>query len=217
MSSQSSGSTIRLIILFLVLGLVGFAYYNDTVNRKPQVEKLTEEFFALEESEDGPLSPVKFQEKIKMKPDRTFKAGKYDVEEYKLRRTIPFLSFGSMFVVYENQQLFKVAQGAEPTVESIEKATGIGSAVQKPKELDVAIAGMGLPTPDFNKKEDGKEEAKQTEKEEPKEAPKDQAQEEKKDEKQDEAPAPEKKEGDGQNEAQGEKKDGDQPKEGDGG
>jgi hypothetical protein len=206
MSSKSSGSTIRLIVLIGLLGLVGGAFYNDTMNRKPQVDKLTEEFFALEDSEDGPLSPEKLQEKIKLKPDRSFKVGKYDVEEFKLKRTIPFLSFGSMYAVYEKGELFKIAQGNEPTLESIEKATGFDSAEQKEKVYEAAIAGMGLPTPDFDKKEEGKK----GEKSDNKEAPKDEAKEEKKEEKKEEAPAAESKE------AEGEKK-ADQPKEGDGG
>lgn len=197
MSSQSSGSTIRLIVLIALLGLVGFAFYNDTMNRKPAVDKLTEDFFALEDSEDGPLSPKSLQEKIKLKPDRSFKVGKYDVEEYKLRRTIPFLSFGSMFAVYEKDELFKVAQGAEPTIESIEKASGFDSFEQKEKVLEAAIGGMGLPAPNFDKKGE-KSESKG-------------GSEEKKEEKKDETPAPEKKE------AEGEKKAEDQPKEGDGG
>jgi hypothetical protein len=197
MSSQSSGSTIRLIVLIALLGLVGFAFYNDTTNRKPAVDKLTEDFFALEDSEDGPLSSKTLQEKIKLKPDRSFKVGKYDVEEYKLRRTIPFLSFGSMYAVYEKGELFKVAQGAEPTVESIEKASGFDVADQKEKVLDVAIAGMGQPEPNFAKKEGDKGDAKK---------------DAKKEDKKEEAPAPEKKE------AEGEKKSADdQPKEGDGG
>jgi hypothetical protein len=197
MSSQSSGSTIRLIVLIALLGLVGFAFYNDTMNRKPAVDKLTEDFFALEDSEDGPLSPAKFQEKVKLKPDRSFKVGKYEVEEFKFRRTIPFLSFGSMYAVYEKGELFKVAQGAEPTVESIEKASGFDAADQKEKVLDVAIGGMGQPEPNFDKKEGDKGDAKK---------------DAKKEDKKEEAPAPEKKE------AEGEKKSADdQPKEGDGG
>jgi hypothetical protein len=197
MSSQSSGSTIRLIVLIALLGLVGFAFYNDTTNRKPAVDKLTEDFFALEDSEDGPLSSKTLQEKIKLKPDRSFKVGKYDVEEYKLRRTIPFLSFGSMYAVYEKDELFKVAQGGEPTVDSIEKASGFDSFEQKEKVLEAAIAGMGQPEPNFNKKEGDKGDAKK---------------DAKKEDKKEEAPAPEKKE------VEGEKKSADdQPKEGDGG
>lgn len=198
MSSQSSGSMIRLIVLIALLGLVGFAFYNDTMNRKPAVDKLTEDFFALEDSEDGPLSSSKFQEKIKMKPDRSFTVGKYNVEEYKLRRTIPFLSFGSMYAVYDKDELFKVAQGAEPTVESIEKATGFDSFEQKEKVLEAAIAGMGQPEPNFNKKEDEKKEGEKGAA--------------KGEEKKEEAPAPEKKDGEAEKKA-GEE----QPKEGDGG
>lgn len=211
MSASSGGSTIRLIVLIALLGLVGGAFYNDTMNRKPQVDKLTEEFYALEDSEDGPLSPEKLQEKIKLKPDRSFKVGKYDVEEFKLRRTIPFLSFGSMFAVYEKGELFKIAQGNEPTLESIEKATGFDSAEQKEKVYEAAIAGMGLPAPNFDKKEDGKKEEKSEEKEAPKDEAKDETKEEKKEEeKKEEAPATENKEVEGEKKA-------DQPKEGDGG
>jgi hypothetical protein len=196
MSSQSSGSTIRLIVLIAILGLVGFAFYNDTMNRKPAVDKLTDDFFALQDSEDGPLSSKSFQEKVKLSPDRSFKVGKYDVEEYKLRRTIPFLSFGSMYAIYEKGELFKVAQGAEPTVESIEKASGFDTFEQKEKTAEVSLAGMGSPPPNLDDKEGGKGAAKKDVKEE---------------EKKEEAPAPEKKG------AEVEKKADDQSKPGDGG
>ena len=195
MSSQSSGSTIRLIILIAVLALVGFSFYNDSFNRKPQVDKLAEDFFALEDSADGPLSPEKLQEKLKLKPDRSFKVGKYDVEEYKLRRTIPFLSFGSMFAVYDKGELYKVAQGPEPTLESIEKASGLGQFEQKEKILETAIGGMGMPTPNFEKKDGDKSAGKDAPKEEKKEEAKE-----------------DKKEGEGEPKA-----DGEQPKQGDGG
>jgi hypothetical protein len=195
MSSQSSGSTIRLIVLIALLGLVGFAFYNDTMNRKPAVDKLTDDFFALQDSEDGPLSSKSFQERVKLSPDRSFKVGKYDVEEYKLRRTIPFLNFGSMYAIYEKGELFKVAQGAEPTVESIEKASGFDTFEQKEKTSEVFLGGMSGPPPNLDEKEGDKGDAKKDAKEEKKE----------------EAPAPEKKE------VEVEKKAEDQPKEGDGG
>lgn len=210
MSSKSSGSMIRLVVLIALLGLVGFAFYNDTMNRKPAVDKLTEDFFALEDAEDGPLSSEKLQEKVKLKPDRSFKVGKYDVEEYKLRRTIPFLSFGSMFAVYEKGELFKIAQGNEPTVESIEKATGFDKFEQKEKIAEAAIAGMGMPNPSFDKKEDKKEGEKSDKKEEKKDEAKEEKKEENKEEKKDEAPAAEKQPAEGDKPA-------DQPKEGDGG
>lgn len=187
MSSNSSGSTIRLIVLIVLLGLVGFAFYNDSMNRKPEVDKLTENFYNLADSPDGPYTAEKVQAEMKMKPARTFKLGKddkYTVEEYKLKRTIPFLSFGSIYAIYEKGDLFKVAQET-PTSDSIEKATGMGSFEFVEKKADVSIGGM--PTKRAEEKEEAKEEKKE------------------------EAPPAEKKDGEAEKPAEG------QPKEGDGG
>ena len=74
------------------------------------------------------------QAELKLQPSRTFEVGKYDVEEYRFSRTIPFLQFGSIFAIYENGTLFKVRAGEQPTLESIEKPTGMGVFEQKEKK-----------------------------------------------------------------------------------
>jgi hypothetical protein len=70
------------------------------------------------------LTPKKVQGGLNRKPDRTLQTGKHVAESYKLRRTIPFLGFGSMHAIQENGILFEVSQGSQPTVQSIEKASG---------------------------------------------------------------------------------------------
>lgn len=132
-SSKSKSSAIRMGILVAVLGFAGFAFYND-MRLASEVDLLMEQFFRLEEAADSTYTPEKVQAELKRKPDRTYQTGKYDVEEYKLRRTIPFLSFGSMYAIYENSVLFKVSQGSQPTVQSIEKASGAGAFEQKEKQ-----------------------------------------------------------------------------------
>ena len=137
MSAQSSlnsrGAAIRMSVLVAVLGFAGFAFYND-MRLAAEVDLLMDQFFRLEEAADSTSTPEKVQAELKRKPDRTYHTGKYEVEEYKLRRTIPFLSFGSMYAIYENGKLFKVAQGSQPTVQSIEKASGAGAFEQKEKQ-----------------------------------------------------------------------------------
>jgi len=132
-SSKPKSSAIRMGILVAVLGFAGFAFYND-MRLASEVDLLTDQFFRLEEATDSTYTPEKVQAELKRKPDRTYQTGKYDVEEYKLRRTIPFFSFGSMYAIYENGALFKVSQGSQPMVQSIEKASGAGTFEQKEKK-----------------------------------------------------------------------------------
>ncbi len=212
MSSQSSGSTIRLIVLLLILGLVGFSWYNDTTNRKPKVDELTDKIWNMMDPVDGPYKSEKVQEEIGFKPARSFKIDEYTVEEYKMSRTIPFLNFYSMFVVYDKHgEVFKIAQGDAPTKESITGTQLTESAEYKEPILPRPVAaGGGGPPPggggDAEKKEEGKEEAKEEAKEEGKEETAPAAEEKAAEEKPAEQPA------------EGEKKDGgEEPKEGDGG
>ena len=132
-SQKWRGPAIRMGILVAVLGLAGFAFYND-MRLAAEIDLLSDQFFRLEEAADSTYTPEKVQAELKRKPDRTYQTGKYEVEEYKLRRTIPFLSFGSMYAIYENGSLFKVSQGSQPTVQSIEKASDAGPPVQKQKQ-----------------------------------------------------------------------------------
>lgn len=132
-SLNSRGSAIRMGILVAVLGFAGFAFYND-MRLASEVDLFTDQFFRLEEAADSSCTPEKVHSELKRKPDRTYQTGKYEVEEYKLRRTIPLLSFGSMYAIYENGVLFKVSQGSQPTVTSIEKASGAGLFEQKEKK-----------------------------------------------------------------------------------
>jgi len=132
-SQKWRGPAIRMGIFVAVLGLAGFAFYND-MRLAAEIDLLSDQFFRLEEAADSTYTPEKVQAELKRKPDRTYQTGKYEVEEYKLRRTIPFLSFGSMYAIYENGSLFKVSQGGQPTVQSIEKASGAGAFEQKEKQ-----------------------------------------------------------------------------------
>jgi len=193
MSSKSSGSTIRLIVLLGILGLVGFSWYNDTNNRKPKVDELTDKIWNMMDPVDGPYKSDKVQQEIGFKPARTFKIDEYTVEEYKMTRTIPFLSFYSMFVVYDKHgEVFKVAQGDAPTKETITGTAVTHAAEYKEPILTRPVAaGGGGPPPGGG--DEKKEEAKSEDK-----------QEEKAEDKQDQP-------------AEGAKKDGGEPKEGDGG
>lgn len=196
MSSQSSGSTIRLIVLLLILGLVGFSWYNDTNNRKPKVDELTDKIWNMMDPVDGPYKSEKVQEEIGFKPARTFKIDEYTVEEYKMTRTIPFLNFYSMFVVYDKHgEVFKVAQGDAPTKESITGSAVADSAEYKEPILPrpVAAGGGGPPPGGGGEKKEAED--------------KDEA---KSEDKQDQPPA-------AAQPAEGEKKDGGEAKEGDGG
>lgn len=199
MSSKSSGSTIRLIVLLVILGLVGFSWYNDTNNRKPKVDELTDKIWNMMDPVDGPYKSEKVQQEIGFKPARTFKVDEYTVEEYKMARTIPFLNFHSMFVVYDKHgEVFKVAQGDAPTKESITGTTVADSAEYKEPILPrpVAAGGGGPPPGGGEKKESENKDDSQTE--------------DKSEAKQDQPPAAEQP-------AEGEKKDGGEKKEGDGG
>lgn len=191
MSSKSSGSTIRLIVLLAILGLVGFSWYNDTNNLKPKVDQLTDTIWNMDDPVDGPYQSERVQKEIGFKPARTFKVDEFTVEEYKMSRTIPFLSFYSMYLVYDkNGDLFKISQGEIPTKQSIAGTSLEAKAEFKKPVMDrpAMMAGGGGPPPS---KEEKKEEAKA-------------------EDKQEQPPAAEQP-------ATGDKKDGEETKEGDGG
>jgi hypothetical protein len=209
MSSQSSGSTIRLIVLLVILGLVGFSWYNDTNNRKPKVDELTDKIWNMMDPVDGPYKSDKVQQEIGFKPARSFKIDEYTVEEYKMTRTIPFLSFHSMFVIYDKHgEVFKVAQGDAPTKESITGTAVAESAEYKEPILPRPVAAGGGGPPPGGGEEKKEDEQKDEGKSEEKAGEKSEA-------KQDQPPAAEQPAA--EKPAEGEKKDGGEPKEGDGG
>ena len=152
-SPYGGGFAIRMVILVLILGLVGGSMYNDFYNKKPASEKTVEKLMAMvdTETDDGHGIPKDVVRKAAgMDPADTFKVDKYEIDEFRFARTIPFFSLRTTYVVYDEGRLYTVFDNPKdrPTLAEITKGS-VPAFVVKPVPADKPVASAsGGPPPD---------------------------------------------------------------------
>ena len=152
-SPYGGGFAIRMVILVLILGLVGGSMYNDFYNKTPASEKTVEKLMALvdTETDDGHGIPKDVVRKAAgMDPADTFKVDKYEIDEFRFARTIPFFSLRTTYVVYDEGRLYTVFDNPKdrPTLAEITKGS-VPAFVVKPVPADKPVASAsGGPPPD---------------------------------------------------------------------
>lgn len=118
-SGSGKGSLIRLVILLVLLGLVGYAFYNDMSVKAPQSDQVATRISDLQDLFQQTSADV--QKVAGMKPQATFDIEKkYTVEEYRFMRTIPFFKLRSVYAVYKDEYLYRVFDEVKPTLAQIE-------------------------------------------------------------------------------------------------
>lgn len=166
-SPYGGGFAIRMVILVLILGLVGGSMYNDLYNKKPQSEKTVGGLMALvdKETDDGHGIPKDVVRKeAGMDPADTFKVDKYEVDEFRFLRTIPFFSLRTTYVVYDEGRLYTVIDNPKvrPTLAEITKGA-VPSFVVKPVpdvKPTASASGGGPPDTVEDSKADTKDDVK---------------------------------------------------------
>ena len=152
-SPYGGGFAIRMVILVLILGLVGGSMYNDFYNKTPASEKTVEKLMAMvdTETDDGHGIPKDVVRKAAgMDPADTFKVDKYEIDEFRFARTIPFFSLRTTYVVYDEGRLYTVFDNPKdrPTLAEITKGS-VPAFVVKPVPADKPVASAsGGPPPD---------------------------------------------------------------------
>ena len=152
-SPYGGGFAIRMVILVLILGLVGGSMYNDFYNKTPASEKTVKELMKLvdTETDDGHGIPKDVVRKAAgMDPADTFKVDKYEIDEFRFARTIPFFSLRTTYVVYDEGRLYTVFDNPKdrPTLAEITKGS-VPAFVVKPVPADKPVASAsGGPPPD---------------------------------------------------------------------
>ena len=160
-SPYGGGFAIRMVILVLILGLVGGSMYNDFYNKKPASEKTVEKLMAMvdTETDDGHGIPKDVVRKAAgMDPADTFKVDKYEIDEFRFARTIPFFSLRTTYVVYDEGRLYTVFDNPKdrPTLAEITKGS-VPAFVVKPVPADKPVAsasGGGPPDAKDDEKAD---------------------------------------------------------------
>lgn len=159
-SQSGSGFVIRFTLLLLILIFVAGSLAVDYFMKAPQSAEIVKKVNALLETEtdDGHgISKDLIQKTIDFEPAASFPVGKYEVEEYNFRRTIPLFTLRRMFVVYEaGGAVTLFEQQNRPTADTIRQALGPDfhdPGVPPPERLPVA-AGAGGPAPSRNKQDD---------------------------------------------------------------
>ena len=127
-SPYGGGFAIRMVILVLILGLVGGSLYNDLYNKTPASDKTVEKLMKLvdTETDDGHGIPKDVVRKAAgMDPADTFKVDRFEVDEFRFSRTIPFFSLRTTYAVYDDGRLFTVFDNTKerPTLAEITKGS----------------------------------------------------------------------------------------------
>ena len=154
-SPYGGGFAIRMIILVLILGLVGGSMYNDLYNKKPASEKTVEKLMALvdTETDDGHGIPKDVVRKAAgMDPAYTFKVDKYEIDEFRFARTIPFFSLRTTYVVYDEGRLYTIFDNPKdkPTLAEITKGSVPAFVVKPVPDVKPVAVASGGPPPEEN-------------------------------------------------------------------
>ncbi len=107
MAEGKGGSSLRLVILLVIMGLLGGALGYDMYNEVPfkQMESDVEKLLALgSKNKEGAATRTDVEAALNKKAATSYKTetGKYEVVHYNYSRTIPFIPGGKVYVVYDN-------------------------------------------------------------------------------------------------------------------
>ena len=164
-SKYGTGFFVRLVILLLLLGAVGYGYYQDRVGIPATIQSKLDEIDARKDTEDANMSGIKMEEIhqiLNREPDSKFEDEKngYVVETYNYKRGLPFLKGGnSLKIVYKEDSFLKYLLNKEYVASNVETKQDNFGLPPKEERVPVGFGGGGKAPKKKAKKGDDKKQS----------------------------------------------------------